>query len=161
MVISDMDAAPLLGPARGEAGMSDPKHSADSPARGDDWRDERRWRRDERREARGSVAAWGGGVVLIVVGLVFLLQNLGMKLPENWWAFFLLIPAGGAFASAASAFRRNGGRIDFAVASAVLGGLIFIAIGAVLFLGVDWGFFWPVILIAVGVAVLARGYVRG
>jgi peptidoglycan/LPS O-acetylase OafA/YrhL len=102
--------------------------------------------------ARGG--AWIGGVILIALGFVFLAQNFGFPMPRNWWALFILIPAFGAFAGAWSIYQRNGGQMTRAVIGAVVSGLILASISVVFLLGYDFGKFWPVILILVGIGVL-------
>jgi hypothetical protein len=103
---------------------------------------------------------WLGGVILIVLGVIFLLQNFGYPLPENWWAVFILIPAAAAFSSAWSLYERAGRRITAGVRGAAIGGTILTVLAAVFFFGVDFGKFWPVILIALGVAAIAGGFWR-
>jgi hypothetical protein len=62
--------------------------------------------RERRSEQR---AGWIFGLVLIVVGSVFLLQNWGLPvLIGNWWALFILIPAIGAFTAAWTVYRQDG-----------------------------------------------------
>ena len=62
---------------------------------------------DGERDSGGSRAKGPGAliaaVIIIAVGLVFLLQNMGYALPGNWWALFLLIPGIGALMSASRA----------------------------------------------------------
>jgi hypothetical protein len=53
---------------------------------GDAW-NERRFNRH-----RGSGWIWGLG--LVALGVIFLLQNFGIFIMNNWWAIFILIPAG-------------------------------------------------------------------
>ena len=50
---------------------------------------------------------WIWAVVLIVLGLVFLVQNLTGFTLDNWWALFILIPAVAAFANAWRANQHN------------------------------------------------------
>jgi hypothetical protein len=103
---------------------------------------------------------WIGGVILIVLGVIFLLQNFGFPLPDNWWAVFILIPAAGAFSSAWSLYERAGRTVTAGVRGAAIGGVILTLLAAAFFFGFDFGKFWPVILIALGVAALAGGVWR-
>jgi len=49
-----------------------------------------------------------GALILIVVGIVFLLDNgWGIKV-GNWWAFIILIPALAAFIQTWKVFRGRG-----------------------------------------------------
>jgi hypothetical protein len=56
----------------------------------------RREARQQRREARNAGAGgltWVAGILLIVLGIAFLMDNLGsFSIPlDNWWALFVLI----------------------------------------------------------------------
>ncbi len=117
-------------------------------------REERRERRAARREARwGKGGAWIGGVILIALGVVFLLQNFGFPLPKNWWAIFIMIPAIAAFAGAFQIYEREGEWTRAALGAAI-SGVILAGISLVFFFGFDFGKFWPVILIVLGIGAL-------
>ena len=78
-----------------------------------DWREQRRAERLARREARWQWRAkhstsWIGGAILILLGVVFLLQNMGIPFLANWWALFILIPAFWAFVAAWDSYQDNG-----------------------------------------------------
>jgi hypothetical protein len=126
----------------------------------EDWRDMRREERDARRAMRGHGPGFGGpvvgGVILIVIGAVLLAQNMGLHLPDNWWAAFLLIPAGGSLVAATRAYREDGG-MSRRASGALVAGLIFLALTIALYVGVNWGLLWPVILLVIGVGLVARG----
>ena len=40
----------------------------------------------------GSSFGWVGGLILIVLGVVFMLQSAGIMV-GNWWTIFIFIPA--------------------------------------------------------------------
>ena len=126
-----------------------------------DWREQRREERHQRREMRWKDGgAWIGGGILILLGAVFLAQNLGAPLPRNWWAVFILIPAFASFSSAWSLYRRAGGQMTGGVRGGIVGGCILALLAVSFFFGLDWGRFWPVILILVGAAVMVGGVWR-
>lgn len=121
-----------------------------------DRREWRRERREERRAARGdrNRGAWVGGVALIILGVVFLLQNTAAFALENWWALFILIPALGAFERAWRHYQEAGGRLTASVRSALLGGLVLIVVAAAFLFNLEWGLLGPVLILLVGIALL-------
>lgn len=105
--------------------------------------------------------AWIGGFILIVIGVVFLLGNLGIVgLGQNWWAWFILLGTFGAWYSAWTVYRHNGNRITRAVTGPFVGGLFPLLVAAIFLLDLDWGMVWPVFLILAGVAALANSMSR-
>jgi hypothetical protein len=98
--------------------------------------------------------AWVGGVVLIVIGVIFLLQNtIGFSL-ENWWALFILIPALSSFERAYRLYQEDG-RLSGRARGQAVSGIIFSVI-ALAFLVGGFGSWWPVLLIIGGLVVLAN-----
>ncbi len=93
------------------------------------------------------------GVLAIIIGFVFLLDNFGWwdarRLLEFWPLIFIVI----------GVFKLT----DRSEPNHVYSGLIFIAIGAVLtlqrlgWLTLSWKMIWPVLLIAVGVSIILKG----
>jgi hypothetical protein len=96
--------------------------------------------------------AWITGAVLILVGLVFLLQNVTGFSLRNWWALFILIPAIGSLTTAVSMYRRNEGKFTAASRGPLIGGLLLLTLTVVFLFGLDWGRVWPVFLIIAGAA---------
>ncbi len=125
-----------------------------------DWREMRRQERAEwraaRRQWRGN-NGWIGGAILILLGVIFLLQNAGIFFAQNWWAVFILIPALGSLWTAYTLYRNTGepGSPPF-IGSLVIGVLLLLLALGLLF-GIDAGFFLPVALILGGIGVLAVG----
>jgi cation transport ATPase len=97
---------------------------------------------------------WIAAVVLILLGVIFLLQQTGaIVLGDNWWVVFLLLPAAGLFYDAwqryqAGAMHRAWGQ--------VLGGVILIVIALTFFFNWNWDMIWPVFLIVGGVYLLLQ-----
>lgn len=100
--------------------------------------------------ARGGLVA---GVILIILGIVFLGQVWGWFTLDNWWALFIFIPAAFAFASARGAYRRRGG-FSREVAGSLTGGLVLSFVALMLLFEWDWGLLWPVFLVLAGLGML-------
>jgi hypothetical protein len=98
-------------------------------------------------------SSWIIGVILIVLGGLFLLQTLtGFNL-DNWWALFILIPAFSSFSNAYRLQRENG-RLTAAARGSLMGGLLLTFIAAVFLFSLDFGKYWPVFLIFAGISLL-------
>ena len=118
--------------------------------------------RAERRAARGDATPWLGGAILIVLGLIFMAQNLHIATFQNWWAIFILIPAVGAFNTAWRRYQAAGGRLTSDAAGSLIGGLVLtvIALAFLFNLGLNASLFWPLLLIIGGVALLLQAMTR-
>jgi phosphatidylserine synthase len=143
---------------------STPNPSATPPT--GDWRSQRRAERAARRSAWGENRphmGWGGlpigGFIVLAIGIVLLLGNLGFSVPHNWWAVLLLVPAVAALVNAIRFYRYDGPQSPRVMGSAI-GGLVMLALALALFFDIGLGLFWPVIVIIVGVAIVARSVWR-
>lgn len=120
-------------------------------------RQERRDRRAQRRADRQSGGlGWAIGLILIIIGGLYLLTNFNV-FPElrNWWALFLLLPGLGTLSAAIGAYRRNGGHLTPEVMLPFIGGLLFLGMTAVFLFELDYGWLWPLFLIGGGLLLLA------
>lgn len=138
--------------------------SSETSSTDKDWRtlrhEERAARRAERRERRGSSSfGWMGGAVLIVIGVVYLIQNFtGNPVLFNWWALFIVIPAIGALSSAWDQYQKHGNLTNGAIGS-LIGGLVLTMIAATFLFGLSFGNIAPIIIILAGVALLITALV--
>jgi hypothetical protein len=109
----------------------------------------------------GRYGWWGGlacGLVVILVGVVFLLRNLGIPLPflglHNWWALFIVVGAVPLLAQAADSYRKSG-RMDQAVRHSLLSALAVLLVAAFFLLDLDWSVWWPLFVIYGGLWTIA------
>lgn len=112
------------------------------------------------RSGDGAAAGWIGGAVLILIGVAFLVRNLtGFEL-HNWWAFFILIPAVGAFNRAYHLYQSRG-MLDREARGSLLSGLALTFIAGFFLLELSFGDFWPVLLILAGLGLLINALLPG
>ena len=126
----------------------------------DRW-EEREQRRAERREARrmrGQGGTWIFGAILVLLGIVFLLQNFGAAGINfnNWWALFILIPAFAAFERGTRQYREGGNKLTGRARSAFLSGLILLFVTIFFLFNLDWTYVGPILLILAGLAFLVN-----
>jgi hypothetical protein len=108
------------------------------------------------RARRRSHSGITGGLILILLGVLFLLTEMGRIGWADWWAYFL-VGLGGIFlleaaiqAPSAEGRKRISGRIT--------AGLILVIIGGAHLIGfMEW---WPLVLIAVGVVLVISPLLR-
>lgn len=91
------------------------------------------------------------GLVLILLGAIFLAENYFGTTLHNWWALFILIPALSTLATAYALWRD--GHTDGAIGS-FIAGIGFLILTALFLLDLPIGQLWPVFLIVAGVALL-------
>ena len=97
------------------------------------------------------------GLILILVGLIFLARNyLGFSL-HNWWALFILIPAMNNLGAAWRHYQRSGEIGPHVRREAFWGVLLFMVSFAFLF-DLDFGLLWPFFLILAGIGMLLGGF---
>lgn len=120
-------------------------------------------REDQRDDSgRRGPGAWIAGVLLVGVGILFMLQNLGYAIPGNLWSLLLLVPALFSLAGLLRKYRDNGGRFGPGMGGPLITAAILIGLTVVFLLDidVDWGLFLPVLLIAVGFGVFLQSLPR-
>jgi hypothetical protein len=127
-----------------------------------DWREQRRAERLARHEARwqrhaGHHYGWIGGIFLILLGVVFLLQNMGIPFLTNWWALFILILAFWAYVRALEVYQDDKRLTRRGAGSLIIGILLTILAFAFLF-NLNFNLFWPILLIVGGLVLLLTGF---
>jgi peptidoglycan/LPS O-acetylase OafA/YrhL len=121
-----------------------------------DRREARRQRREQRLADPSRGGAWVTGLILILLGGMFLLRNTGtFDLPlRNWWALFILIPAIGAFDSALRTYRNAGNQLTAPARSSLLVGTVLAFVTIMFLFDVSWTFFGPILIILVGLGII-------
>jgi len=112
------------------------------------------------RRFRRLSSPWVGGAALILIGLVFLLQNTTGFYLNNWWAFFIMIPAVSAFGNAWRGYQNADGKFTSSVRSSLIGGLVMTMIAAIFLFNLDWLILGPAILILAGIGLLLSSFVK-
>jgi LiaF transmembrane domain len=130
-----------------------------------DWREQRHAERMKRREERwqmrnerwqrrsGRPYGWLIGALLVVIGIIFLLETLGIRTFANWWALLILIPAFWAYVAAWNIYQFNHRISSGVVASFVIAVALTLLTGVLLF-NFTLGVFWPILLIVAGLVVV-------
>ena len=109
----------------------------------------------EHRARRGNNLVWA--VALIVIGGIMLVRNLlGVQGVFNWWAIFILIPAAGAFSTTVAVVQRSG-RFNAAARSSLGSGIVLTTLAVMFLFNLDWGKWWPLMVIALGVSLILGG----
>jgi hypothetical protein len=96
--------------------------------------------------------SWLPGVVLILIGVVFLLQNYTDFDLDNWWALFILFPAVGNFSTAYAGYKTGG--FSRSVRAHAFWGLFFVLLSLSFLFGLEFGLLWPAFLILGGLGML-------
>jgi predicted membrane protein len=124
-----------------------------------DW-EERLQRREERRQRRQDGRGEGKlvmGLIVVGLGIIFLLQNIGVLQVYNIWEFWPVIVIMLGLARIANSYTLSG---RTAGGIMVLVGGIFLASNLGYIPWDIWRLFWPLLLILWGVAILFRGIER-
>lgn len=103
------------------------------------------------------------GLVVIVIGLLFLAREHGYKLDflwiHHWWALFILIPAVAMTARVVARVRRLG-RFDAEAAGTSIGALATALVAGMFLLDLNFGKWWPVFVILGGLSILLSGFAK-
>lgn len=98
-------------------------------------------------------------VAVIAVGVIFLMNNLGVKIPfldsSNWWAWLILIAALGPLIRAYELFHARG-KVDAEAAHSLLVAGAIILVAVMFLLNLDWQVWWPLFVILGGLFTLVR-----
>lgn len=93
--------------------------------------------------------------MLLLIGSLMLVDELGYTLPYRWVALILLIPAAAAIADGFKLAKLRG-LSDVHVLARIIAGALFAAMGIMLYLRIDIGVILPLLIMALGGAALLR-----
>ncbi len=111
------------------------------------------------RRDRGTTS-WIVGVVLILLGVAFILQNAGfVTLAGNWWALFIYLASAASLVNTWRSYRTEG-EFGSAATGSLIWGLVLAVVATILFFNLAWDLWWPTVLVAVGAGMVV-GYVLG
>ncbi len=127
-----------------------------------DRREARRQRRAERLADPSRAGTWIAGIILILLGGMFLMRNTGVyNFPfQNWWALFILIPAFGAFDTAFRIYRNAGNQLTSAASGSLLVGLVLTFVTIIFLFNMSWTLFGPILIILVGIGIIVNATLR-
>ena len=127
-----------------------------------DRREARRQRREERFSDSSRTGTWTVGLILILLGGMFLMQNMGtFNFPfSNWWALFILIPAIGAIDSGVRAYRKAGNQLNGAARASLGVGIILTIVTFMFLFNISWTYFGPALIILAGIGILVNASFR-
>ena len=116
---------------------------------------------EEYKAKHGWWGGVGGGLVVILIGVVFLLRNLGIPLPfaglHNGWALFIVLGAVPLLVQAAEGYRQAR-RVTPAVLHSLLSAAAVLLVAMFFLADLDWGIWWPLWLIYGGLwAIVGAG----
>jgi hypothetical protein len=103
---------------------------------------------------QSSNISWG--ISLVVVGVIFLLDNIGILDANlyNWWAIFILMPGFNMLYNTWNTQKDNRGNIF--QNSSFLPGILLTGLGFSFLLDINWDMIFPVVIILIGVFMLSR-----
>lgn len=112
---------------------------------------------DSQRHGHGQGASLIVGVVLILLGVVFILERFGyIRLTNNWWAIFIYVAAIACFANAWRSYRASG-FFGAQATGSLTWGLVLTVVGSIFIFNLLWDMWWPAILVAIGTGIVV-GY---
>jgi hypothetical protein len=132
------------------------EHPPTNESQPTDRHEARRQRRAERLADPSRGGGWVAGLILIVLGGLFLLRNAGMfDIPlKNWWSLFILLPAIGSLDTAIRLYRSAGNRLTPPASGSLLVSMVLMLVTAVFLFELSWSYFGPILIILTGLGIL-------
>jgi uncharacterized membrane protein YjjP (DUF1212 family) len=113
-------------------------------------KEQEKHREIQHRHIKDPISPITGGLIVVWLGVVFLLRNMGFLYWRNWWAYFIL--GIGVILILESIIRSAIPQYRCGVAAKLIVGIILFTVGGIFIYGArDW---WPLIIIAVGLFII-------
>jgi drug/metabolite transporter (DMT)-like permease len=113
---------------------------------------------DTRKHRDKEATSWIFGVILILLGVAFFLENAGyVVMTGNWWAVFIYLAAFASFANAWRSYHSKG-EFGSTATGSLIWGLVLSVVATIFMFNLLWDQWWPAILVAIGVGIVV-GYV--
>lgn len=112
-----------------------------------------------RQAAQSRRLSWSdvAGGALLFVGLMFITINLlGVGRLENWWGLFIVLP-GLLFVGMGWQAREGNGRIPVLARFSLGLGLVVVTVAVMFLLNLNWGIWWPLMIVMPGAALWLVG----
>lgn len=110
----------------------------------------------QKKHRKDTLSGIEWGLIVILLGVIFLLRNMGYIRWGNWWAYLLL--GIGVILIIDAIIRITLPQYGRVVTGRIIGGIVLLAIGAGNIYGI--GHWWPMILVAVGLAVIISALLK-
>ena len=101
----------------------------------------------------------GWGVLLIIIGCALLFGRFTGLVLRNWWAWFIIVPAGFKLYRGLQLIETRG-RFTSTAASMFSGSFFLLTVGLFFLLGLNWTLFWPLLLICLGLNGIMWAFVK-
>lgn len=105
-----------------------------------------------------AMGAWTGGLTLFAVGGLLLVQQLGVEVSGAMWGGLLIIPGVGTAVAAYRRYLATGA--TSAVGSEAILAVFFLALAGAVISGVGLHLLWPILLMGLAFALIARSLLR-
>jgi len=114
---------------------------------------------DQSHEKRTRTHSLVLGIGIIVLGIVFLLMNMGIvNLGHRWWSLFFLIPISFLLIDVLRRCKTSGQRLPLEARGSLIGLVTLTVVMFIFLFDLNWGTIWPVFIIIAGLSLILSGW---